>query len=135
MERRIKPEGSNRFLAAAMKYRYAIAAALLGVLLMLLPVGEGDRRDGAGGADVETASAAAGRAAVQTEMERLLSSFDGVGRLRLMLTTDPDTDRYTGAVVVCEGGGSASVRLQLTQAVSALTGLTSDKIAIVKGRP
>ena len=35
--------------------------------------------------------------------------------------------RYVGALVVCEGGGSAGVRLAVTQAVSALTALPSDK--------
>ena len=40
----------------------------------------------------------------------------------------------SGAVVVCEGGGDASVRLKLMEAVSALTGLGTDKIAICKGK-
>lgn len=39
---------------------------------------------------------------------------------------------YLGAVVVCDGAGSASVRLQVTNAVSTLTGLSSDKISVVK---
>lgn len=42
--------------------------------------------------------------------------------------------RFQGAVVVCEGGGNASVRLKLMEAVSALTGLGADKIAICKGK-
>lgn len=42
--------------------------------------------------------------------------------------------RFQGAVVVCEGGGNASVRLKLMEAVSALTGLGTDKIAICKGK-
>lgn len=39
---------------------------------------------------------------------------------------------FTGAVVVCDGAGSASVRLRVTQAVSSLTGLGSDKITVIK---
>ena len=39
---------------------------------------------------------------------------------------------YRGALVVCDGGGSDSVRLQVINAVSALTGLGSDRIAVVK---
>lgn len=42
--------------------------------------------------------------------------------------------RFQGAVVVCQGGGDASVRLKLMEAVSALTGLGTDKIAICKGK-
>ena len=39
---------------------------------------------------------------------------------------------YQGVVVVCDGADSARLRLEITQAVSALTGLSSDKIAVVK---
>lgn len=41
--------------------------------------------------------------------------------------------RYRGALVVCTGGESAAVRLQISEAVSALTGLGTDKIVICKG--
>jgi hypothetical protein len=39
---------------------------------------------------------------------------------------------YLGAVVVCDGADSAAVRLRIMQAVSALTGLGSDKISVIK---
>jgi len=39
---------------------------------------------------------------------------------------------YRGAVVVCEGAENASVRLAVTQAVSALTGLGSDRIMVIR---
>lgn len=39
---------------------------------------------------------------------------------------------YQGAVVVCQGAENSAVRLAVTEAVSALTGLGSDKISIVK---
>lgn len=39
---------------------------------------------------------------------------------------------YRGALVVCQGGGSAEVKLAVTQAVSALTGLSTDRITVVK---
>lgn len=39
---------------------------------------------------------------------------------------------YQGAVVVCQGGDKAAVRLAVTEAVAALTGLSSDKISVVK---
>lgn len=40
---------------------------------------------------------------------------------------------FQGALVVCEGGDDPQVRLLLTQAVAALTGLGSDRITICKG--
>lgn len=39
---------------------------------------------------------------------------------------------YQGALIVCQGGGNAAVRLQITEAVAALTGLTTDKITVSK---
>ncbi len=39
---------------------------------------------------------------------------------------------YGGAVVVCEGADSPSVRLRVVNAVSDLTGLGSDKISVIK---
>ncbi len=37
---------------------------------------------------------------------------------------------FLGALVVCEGGGDAQVKLEMLQAVKALTGLSSDQISI-----
>ncbi len=41
---------------------------------------------------------------------------------------------YRGAVVVSQGGDDPRVRLALSEAVSALTGLGADKISICKGK-
>lgn len=119
----------NKLCALAGKYKYALGVLLLGVLLMLVPTGNGRQRMAAAPEEQES------RCAVEREMEEVLASFDGVGRLRLMLSVTPGTDRWAGAVVVCEGGGSAAIRLQLTQAIAALTGLPSDRITIVRGKP
>ena len=40
--------------------------------------------------------------------------------------------RYRGAVVLAQGAGSASVRLSLVEAVASATGLTADKITVLK---
>ena len=156
------------------KSRLAALAALLGIVLMLLPGGNAEAEPTAGSPDAE----AFDRGAVQEEMENILRAIDGVGELRLMLTVDSGTKRelaqdttaersgsedmkrksetvvvgtgsgtqevvvtnrvyprYVGALVVCEGGGSAGVRLAVTQAVSALTALPSDKITVLQGKP
>lgn len=39
---------------------------------------------------------------------------------------------YLGAIVLCQGADSASVRLAITQAVSDATGLSTDKISVLK---
>lgn len=40
--------------------------------------------------------------------------------------------RYQGALVVCDGGDDPGVRLTLTQAVRAVTGLSAERISICK---
>lgn len=39
---------------------------------------------------------------------------------------------FRGAVVICDGAGSAALRGKVAEAVSALTGLRSDRISIIK---
>ena len=39
---------------------------------------------------------------------------------------------YLGAVVVCQGAGSGGVRLAVTEAGAALTGLPADRITVVQ---
>ena len=48
-----------------------------------------------------------------------------------VVVTQQRYPQYRGALVVCEGGGNDAVALQVMQAVSALTGLGSDKIAVM----
>lgn len=170
----MKDARAGKWLEGLKKYRLAALAALLGIVLMLLPGGNAEAEPTAGSPDAE----AFDRGAVQEEMENILRAIDGVGELRLILTVDSGTKRelaqdttaersgsedmkrksetvvvgtgggtqevvvtnrvypcYVGALVVCEGGGSAGVRLAVTQAVSALTALPSDKITVLQGKP
>ena len=39
---------------------------------------------------------------------------------------------YRGALIVCQGGGSAAVQLIVTQAVAGLTGLPADRITVAE---
>ena len=48
------------------------------------------------------------------------------------LVTRQDYPVYQGAVVVCQGAGSSAVRLAVTEAVAALTGLSTEKITVVQ---
>lgn len=168
----------QKALQGIKKYKYVLLTALLGVLLLLLPQNEKAADTGSA-----TPSAAENfdREALQNEMETILSSLDGVGKLSLMLTVEgggayelaqdenaslkargDEVDeqtrktetvvlgngtsaevvvthsrypRFVGALIVCEGGDRADVQLRVTQAVSALTGLSSERISVVKGTP
>ncbi len=55
----------------------------------------------------------------------------GSGQEAVLVTQRYPT--FQGALVVCQGGGDPEVRLLLTKAVSALTGLGSDRITVCKG--
>lgn len=61
--------------------------------------------------------------------ERTSDTVSGSGGV---VVTQEKYPQYRGALVVCEGGGSSGVRLQVAQAVSALTGLGMDRIAVVE---
>ena len=41
---------------------------------------------------------------------------------------------YRGALVVCQGGDRADVKLAVTEAVTALTGLTADRVTVAKSQ-
>lgn len=56
----------------------------------------------------------------------------GGGSNESALITKTRMPEFLGAVVVCEGGDSAKVRLQLTEAIRSLTGITADNIVISK---
>ena len=49
-----------------------------------------------------------------------------------VVVTQETYPQYRGALVVCQGGGSAEVRLAVTEAVAALTGLPADRVAVAK---
>lgn len=49
-----------------------------------------------------------------------------------VVVTQEKYPRYRGALVVCDGGGNDAVRLKVVEAVAALTGLGSDRIAVVQ---
>ena len=48
------------------------------------------------------------------------------------LITQINPPIYLGAIVVCEGADNASVRYAITQAVSKITGLSTDHICVLK---
>lgn len=48
----------------------------------------------------------------------------------LVQTVTPPT--YLGAIIVCQGADSPSIRLSIVQAVSNVTGISSDRITVLK---
>ena len=77
--------------------------------------------------DTESRTESGGSASRQTE---LVTVSESGGQSPVPLRTNAPA--YRGAVVVCEGGGSAAVRLAVTQVIQSLTGLSADRIVISK---
>ena len=113
------------------KNKYVWLVLILGLVLLLLPrraaeetqtVSASVRSTGQGDALLSSGIP------VDTESERLaafLQEIRGVGEVRCMLSAE-------GAVIVCSGGDDATARYLVTNAVSAYTGLGSDKITVMK---
>lgn len=138
------------------KYRYVLLVALAGAALMLLPSGtpaepEPETQPPAA-ADMETRLEeilgrirGAGEVAVmltEADGEEVVYQTDGEGG-DTVLVTDGDRSEaglvrtrlppvYRGAIVVCRGADSASVRLAVVEAVANVTGLGADKITVLK---
>ena len=159
----------EKWLTVLSRYKFPAIMLLLGVALMLLPVGKKSAA-----ATEETPQQGFDLEAMERQMEELVGCIDGVGRVKVMLTlrtgptlslaSDKDEtlrdaemrtdsqilklnrgsgmqevvvtqERYPvfqGAVIVCDGAGNSAVRLQVTEAVSVLTSLSSDKITVAK---
>ena len=56
----------------------------------------------------------------------------GTGREEIGLVKKVKAPTYLGAVVVCQGADNASVRLAIVEAVRSATGLSSDRISVLK---
>lgn len=151
------------------KYKYAVIILLVGVVLMLIPVGKQEK------VVAKTGTVEINKSVdINKELEEILTQIDGAGEVRVLLTvatgeetvyqtdnrvsqseennntqidtvmiTDGERNErglvkqtispvYRGAVVVCQGADSAQVRLAIVEAVVKLTGLSSDRISVLK---
>lgn len=106
---------------AMIKNKYVILVLCLGLALLLLPRRSGGSQIG-NGAPMEASGIP-----LDTESGRiaaLLGKIQGVGNAEVLLSG-------SGAVIVCSGADDARVRLDVTNAVAAYTGLGSDKITVM----
>ena len=144
------------------QYRYVVLLLMLGVLLMLLPKKQETEPEapvsvpesvdsleedlariltrirGAGRVEVLLTQAAGPETVYQSDREGagdlrqetvILSGADK-GQYGLIQRIDPPV--YLGAVVVCQGADRAAVRLAIVEAVANATGLSADKISVLK---
>ena len=141
------------------KYRWFLLVLVLGVGLMLLPdrvetvktpVSETPRKE-----DLQTRLSqvlsrleGAGETVVLLtevtgEEPRYQADISDSGRQDTVLVTGSDRTQsglvrridppaYRGALILCQGGGDPAVRLAVTQAGAGITGLSADKITVLK---
>ena len=150
---------AQRVKASMGRYRLVWLVILAGLILLLLPTGE---KEGEAREETEQTQSAFDLAATEAgEVTVVLTVANGP---RQILAENVDRDgsqgeektetvvlsrgsgsqetvtvqeiypRYQGALLVCAGGDDPTVRLQLTEAMSALTGLGADKISISQGK-
>ena len=155
-------EGKQALTAFFKKHRWAAAVILIGIMLMTLPRRQEEIPEqpqtvliqsglaqqletllsnvqGAGSVRVLLTERAGERIYYQTDQdgsqqERHLETvvITGSDRAQSGLIQRIDPPVWQGAVVLCQGADSPSVRLAVVEAVTAATGLTSDRISVLK---
>lgn len=147
---------------AVKKYRYAVLVLVLGLVFMALPhsdppvqqeqerlpsVTEGSdfsqeladilgRIEGVGKVEVLLTHASGSQTLYQTDpgsgdsLDTVILSRGSGLQEGLIRQVNPPT--YLGAIVVCQGGDNAAVRLHIVEAVSRVTGLGADQISVLK---
>ncbi len=116
------------------KYIVYILAGLL-ILVMCIPTGTKSTQQRVEESEITTGD-------LEAKLERVLSAMEGVGEVKVMITTEEGNDSVfdmqvqgqtvCGVVVVAEGAGNATVNARISEAVKALFSIDVHKISIVK---
>ena len=153
--------GKEQIIRSVKKYQYVLWAVLLGVFLMLLPQKKEEpereipaqteaaltleeelsvilsKISGVGKAEVLLTELSGSSTIYQTDTTQNQGNSDTVivmdrNREEQGLVKQVLPPVYKGALVVCQGADSASVRLSVVDAVKSVTGLSSDCITVLK---
>ncbi len=143
-------------LQGILKNKYALAVLAVGLLLLLWQPGGKTEKS----TDSEITAPTFSLTQEEDRLESQLTKITGAGRVAVLLSVSNSISRelaesaegtlvvsengrervvelyyvnpdYLGAVIVCDGADSADVRLKITKAVSAFTGLGADRISII----
>lgn len=98
---------------------------------------------GVGNAQVLLTEASGKQTIYQSNTNTSISDSTTSNQISTVIITDSDRAQsgliqqvnppvYLGAVVICQGADSPAVRLAVTNAVSKITGLSTDRIAVMK---
>lgn len=107
----------------ARKNLWLLLMLLAGLALLITP-GPGDEKSG-GEKELSTLE--------EQRLSAVLSDMKGVGEAKVLLAEMPGREKgFSGALIVCSGADDPGVRLRIVEAVSAFTGLGSNKIVVEK---
>ncbi|NLV85716.1 MAG: hypothetical protein GX025_00650 [Clostridiales bacterium] len=158
MEAKDKNKAKGFKLKDLLKNKYALIILAVGVLLILIPNSGGERKKESTDSEIEIPAFTLSRE--EERLQKQLSKIKGAGRVSVLLSVSGSVQRqlaesgeetlvisasggeqvvdiyyvnpeYTGAVIVCDGAQSAQVRLEITRAVCAFTGLTSVQVMVI----
>lgn len=152
--------GKRKLTGYLTKYRYFMMILLAGITILLLPSGAEEAPappaaaqtpadlqkqleeilkeiSGAGKVRLLLTEEAGSENIYQTDESAEQSELDTVivmnsQREEQGLVRQVIAPRYRGAVVVCQGGDRPEVRLAVVNAVKSVTGLSSDRITVLK---
>jgi len=153
--------GKQQLIASIKKYQYVLLVILVGVFLMLLPQNTDESQvkisleevvhpdleielaailsqiSGVGKAEVLLTEESGSNTIYQMDTGQNQSNLDTVivmdgNREETGLVKQVLPPVYRGAIIVCQGADSASVRLSVVDAVKSVTGLSSDCITVLK---
>lgn len=159
----------KKFAGFIQKYKYAVLVLLVGIVLMITPIGKSkesfqnnepvkikeeiqadaaleeilNQIAGAGEVKVFLTEDISGEIVFQTDSKLSNSEENSNSQIDTVTVTDSDRNEYglikqrtspvyRGAIIVCQGADSAYVRLAIVEAVSKVTGLSSDRISVLK---
>ncbi len=146
-------------LGGLIKNKYALIVLGVGLLILLLPTGSKKTTEEPDNTEITAPSFSV--ETEEKRLAQQLTQIKGAGKVSVLLSVEGSVSRelaengeetlvissnggqkvvelyyvnpiYTGAVIVCQGAATSSVRLEITQAVSAFTGLGTDKIRVME---
>lgn len=148
-------------LGGLIKNKYALIVLAVGIIILLWPTGSAAKTEAPEAAATDIAAPSFSLKEEEQRLQNQLSQIKNAGKVSVLLSVVGSASRelalngeetlvlsesgsekvvelyyvnpvYMGAVVVCEGAASAQVKLEITQAVIAFTGLSSDKIKVIE---
>ena len=155
---------TRKLSAFAGKYKYVLIILLAGLILLLLPGGSRTKAEPTAAQPIDTQMqtiqteeqrlaqllrqiSGAGQVQVllsyRCSAERELATDDSGqpaiisagGGAQAAVELRTVSPQYLGAVVVCDGSDAPQVQLAVTQAVAQFTGLSTDRISVLKMQP